>query len=167
MTTLDFENLEHTALLSTQYASLGATFTDADTAAAKRPGVGFNFVNYPPRSGDTLITSKFTGLIDVAFSHDVSEVSLWFVSRATFGGKLLAYDATGGLLTSFQLTGIDPNYRQIAVSVGGIRKITFQAPAGFAVMDDLSFTAAPVPEPASLAALALGGAAFVRRRRRG
>lgn len=166
LTTLDFEGLAHNVNLTTQYASLGATFTSTDTFSSIRNTPGFE--SYPARSGQTVVTTKTLGLTTIAFSHNVDEVSVWVLSPQTFGAKLTAYGAGGGVVA----TATNPTnaaYRQLRVLgvSAAIRSVTIQAPAGFAVIDDLSFTAAPVPEPASLATLGLGAFGLLRRRLKG
>lgn len=100
----------------------------------------------------------------VWFATYQSVVSIW-VAQAftpeTFTMK--AYDSWNTVIDTDSVTTTD--WAQLSVSASGtIDHVVLSYTGDWAIWDDLEFSS--VPEPASMAALALGAAVLVRRRKR-
>jgi len=102
------------------------------------------------------------GFMEVIFPADVRRVGLW-VTHGTF--QLILKDSGNQNLTGdATVTGSAGQFIGIERDAADIRGATMGFPEAFAI-DDFSYAATPVPEPATiiLAALGLGALLIVRR----
>ncbi|MCW5631802.1 MAG: hypothetical protein KIT17_00550 [Rubrivivax sp.] len=171
---ITFDSLLDAESVTGQFAGLGATFSNA---VALRSGFSLNEFEFPPRSGD-LVVSDDGGALAVLFSTPVSEVSGYFTYATAI--TMSAFDASNNLLGSISsifgsnlalsgAAGASPNELLQLAFGSGISRITVAGdPAGASfVLDDFSFT--PVvrdvsaPGTACASLLALGILAGLRR----
>ena len=182
----DFETLSDSEEVTTQLA--GMTF--ANTVALQSFAAGGSLVEeqFPPFSGVTVVSNgsstTFGGAIVLAFDAPVSAVS----GRFTYGSSLVltAFDAGGEVAsvssvfpanfdedfdpsTPLNADGSAPNELIHVAVAGGFHQLVI-TPADLQTtftLDDLNFTLAPVrtvPEPRTLALVALGLALLATRR---
>jgi PEP-CTERM motif-containing protein len=154
--TLNFESFSDSTPLTTQYSSLGITFSEATVITA---GVSLNELDFPPHSGANVAFDD-GGPIILAFSQSASFVGAYFTHLEPL--TISAFDAGGGLLSTATSTfsandvssGNPPN-EFLSVNAPGIADVTIAgAPAGGSfTMDDLTFA---VPEPTTLLLLGAG-----------
>ncbi len=179
--TIDFESLLDLEGVSSQYASLGVTFSNATALTA---GISLNEFEFPPVSGSNVVFDS-GGMMSILFATSMESVGGYF----TYAGPLtlIAYDATDAIVGS-ATSAFDSNQAQSGVagsapneflqlsSATGISRITFTGdPAGGSfTLDDLIFTAlaslppsTAVPEPATLLLFLVGGMVLLVRRKVG
>lgn len=140
----------------TEYAS-------SDTDAVSRP----NFL-----LGGNFLTFSFVDTLPTYVSMYVSEVNEFAVGVSVYGTSGLLYEM---LTAGWPADGSDvyppyePNQFVSFSAPSGISSITLTSVANLrtsAMVDDLTYTVALVPEPSSLALLAIGFAALLWRSRR-
>jgi hypothetical protein len=164
--TLDFEGFPDGTILTTQYS--GLTFTNAIVLTA---GISLNEFEFPPHSGVS-VASDNNGPITIDFGSPITSFSGYFtyVERLTLAG----FDAADTEVASaasvyssndalFGDPGSSPNELiQISYAAGmSSVTITGDPNGGSFVMDDITSTAAAVPEPGSLASLIAGSLIIV------
>lgn len=164
--TLDFESFSDSTLLTTQYSSLGLTFSNA---IALSSGISLNEFDFPPHSGSNVVSDN-GGPINLAFAFPASFVGAFFTYLEPL--KIDAFNSNGQLIASATSTfsandvnsGNPPN-EFLSVAAPGIADVTFTADLGGSsfTMDDLSLT---IPEPSAFWLLGTGIAAFTMLRRR-
>lgn len=168
-----FEGLADGEVVSAQLP--GLTFTNATVLTA---GVSLNEFEFPPRSGTNVVFDDGGGML-IAFAAPQSEVSAFFTYATPL--KLSAFDAAGQLLGTVSSlfasnlalsggSGSAPNELLAVHDLGPISRILIVGDlfGGSFVLDDLSFSAAAVPAPATpyLLCAALLGLAGARASRR-
>lgn len=167
-TLINFEQFNDGDLLSTQIG--GVTFANTIILSA---GLSLNELDFPPHSGVN-VAADSNGPISISFAAPISSFSGYFTytSPLTVSG----YDGSNNLLASTTSAysmnyvssgtpGSSPNeFLQIS-STTGFERITLAGdPSGGSfVVDDIAFDSASsaVPEPSSLAILAIGLGALV------
>lgn len=157
-TTIDFETLSDSEVVTNQYAGLGVTFSNAIAYTA---GISLNEVDFPPHSGLNVVSDN-GGPMGVTFSAPQANVSAYFTYTVPL--TLSFYDALNNLegtvnsafSSNFVSSGNPPNEFLSFAWVSGISEVVITGdPSGSSfVMDDLTFT--PVPEPATLFLLLSG-----------
>ena len=174
-TVINFDGLSDLDSVTTQLP--GLTFTNTTVLKA---GFSLNEFDFPPHSGTNVVVDD-GGPISVVF--DTLQVSVGgFFTYAT-GLTFTAFDASNGVVgmdtsdfTTNTGTGGDPgsspNELLTVAFTGGIKNVTIEGdPAGGSfTLDNLTFTNASAPAPATGFLLGLGLAALVvsqhvRRRR--
>lgn len=167
--TIDFETLSDFDPVTTQFT--GVTFSDATVLTA---GSSLNELEFPPHSGTNVVFDE-VGPISISFVSPVSAVGGYFTHSLPLlfrafgiGNNLLgslSSPSSSNLLVSGDV-GSSPN-EFLQFAFGGISRVTVAGdPAGGSfVMDDFTYTTAanptPVPEPATLGLLLIGGAVIV------
>jgi len=165
VTTIGFEDYPGYTQIDNQYASDGVLFSNALQLVVP----SYDYFDYPPHSGNGVITNDPNDPIQVNFTlTSVSDVSGWYVDPD--GVIVTAYGSGGTVLDTFNGAGIIGANAQFDVSGVGIQYITISDIGGNSdamTVDDLAVTA---PEPGSLALLGSGllaGLAGVRRKIKG
>lgn len=170
---IDFEDGTLNAAVGAFYAGQGVTFSNTQFTWAG---------GFPGASGDIGIRAQGTywfgasNAVVGVFSMAVSSVSITGMDIGIAGIRIDAYDAeVGGNLVAFGEAfgpgvGVG-NFYNVAASGQNIRRFEIYQPlVNFSdgmLMDNLSFTVAAVPGPASLAMFGMGllGLGMVARRR--
>ncbi|MHA2374634.1 MAG: DUF7507 domain-containing protein [Candidatus Thorarchaeota archaeon] len=135
-TTITFEGLGHYQDVGAYYP--GITFTGA-TCLVKPD---YNWIEYPPHSGTTVVfdITGGTGVIRIDFDFTVSLVGAWFTTY--MGVYIEAYDMWDNLLDA---TSVSPNVGTIdyaEVVASGIKYVLIHDTGNTFTMDDLTY----VPE---------------------
>ena len=160
--TLDFEGFSYYTQITSQYAPVGVNFTSTDSYILQSPY--YNYPGYPPHSGTNVLYSASTGTIAGDINGGGTQLSFYYSSGS---GKVKLKLYSAGELVGFA-TG-NTNYGSISyLAIDGTSFDHFEitGTANFYTIDDLSVDAtAPVPEPATMAALGLGLVAMRRRRK--
>jgi hypothetical protein len=169
----NFDTFDDGTALTTQYA--GLTFTQSTVLKA---GQSLNETAYPPHSADGVVFDD-GGPISIVFSTPVFSVGGYF--NYSNGLSIAAYDSSdallGELLGAFHTNladgsgdpGSAPNeFLQFASAGGLISRITITSDSrgSSVVLDDLTVDdgATSIPEPSSIALMAVVLAAGLRRR---
>lgn len=143
----------------------GGAILDQNSNFGTAAHSGRNFLAFNNNAGGVMANGGSpTGPETIWFATYQSFVSIWVaqaVSPATFTMK--AYDSWNTVIDTDSVT--TTSWAQLSVSSGGtIDHVVLSYTGDWAVWDDLEFSS--VPEPASMATLAIGAAVLVRRRKR-
>jgi len=152
------------------YSGQGVTFTDAKWTD--------NF-GLPGTTGAQAVASISGGYnppqdqpIGAMFASTMSSVTLRGIDVGANGFRLKGFDASNTLVDNEVVFGTgDGTGEFFDLTVQGqIKRVEFSADnllaADGLIFDNLSYTAAPVPEPATLAALGSGLVVLLKKRRR-
>jgi hypothetical protein len=167
-TTIDFEGLPDSTILTTQYP--GLTFSNTIILTS---GISLNEFEFPPNSGVN-VASDNNGPITIDFSTPITDFSGYFtyVEPLTLDG----FDASDTEVATaasvfasndalFGDPGSSPNEFIDLSFAGGMSSVTITGDpnGGSFTMDDISYTAAgtAVPEPGALFLLITGVAGMV------
>lgn len=166
-------------VLTTQYASLGVTFSGVENGGATDTWVSTQFAcgtatpNHSGNCWNNFFGNPRADILRIVFDNPVENVQ-WFTDSegdpVNPGIRFEAYSASDVLLETIFVDDTNfPDFQLTAFSVSGISRIDMLQPTdgwGWA-LDDLSFDALlAVSEPTTLALLALGivGIGAARRR---
>jgi len=168
---LNFDTLADLEAVTQQYAGAGVSFQNATALTA---GFSLNEGEFPPRSGQNVLFDDGGGMT-IMFSPGVFDVGGYFTYVVPL--TLHAYDGGGALLGSlasaFQSNlavsgdpGSSPNEFLELATTRQIARLTISGDPGGSsfVLDDLTISRA-LPEPSSLALIALGMFGLLVRRR--
>lgn len=157
--------------IDSYYSGSGVTFVDAAWS---------NNFGVPGSSGSQGLASFSHGFfvpdtnpIGISFSTIASSVTLRGLDVGTQGFRMRAFDSANNLVDNQVVFGTGSGSGQFYdLTVNGqiSRVEVFQDNLGtgsdLVLFDNLSFTSAPVPEPATVASMAIGIGAFLRRRKK-
>ena len=179
---IDFEGLSDLETVTTQFASQGVIFEDAVALVSGAIGGTLNEVEFPPRSGVTVLSHDFIDgtptPVTVRFDPvPFSAVSGFFTYATPIDTLFLsAFDPDGNLLITvssafndntalFGDPGSSPNELIQISGVGSIGSLVIDGRGGEWVLDD--FAGTPIPEPATvvLFGIALAGLSRYNSRR--
>jgi hypothetical protein len=166
--TINFEQYAGYTQISNQYAADdGVTFQNALQLVAP----GYDYFDYPPHSGNGVITNDPNDPIIISFANAVQVVSGWYADPD--GVTVDAYNVHGQLIGTFNGSAISGANAQFSLSStvngGYISYITISDNTGSPdseTVDDLYFA---LPEPGALSLICPGlfGVFSVLRRKRG
>jgi hypothetical protein len=166
-TTITFDDLSDLDSVTNQYP--GLEFTNA---IALSSGLSLNEFEFPPHSGDNVISDD-GGPISIIFSSPITSLSGYFTYLLPL--TLTAFDAGGDQVdqvfsqfgSNVAMSGdLDslPNELLSVSFAGGIKSVSIFGDelGGSFVLDDLSYSTAPsaVPEPSTLSLLFAGAVAL-------
>jgi hypothetical protein len=168
--TIDFEQYPEYTQITNQYAGQYATFTNALQLVAPY----YDYTDYPPHSGNGVITNDPNDPIQVNFAAapgylGVNTVTGWYTDPN--GVTVSAYDGKGNLVGTFNgapVIGSNLKFSINAPVTGDISYITISDNGGNPdneTVDDLKYQ--EVPEPGSLVIVCsglLGGVGLLRLR---
>lgn len=143
--TYDFEAFNDNYNLTNDM--VGLTFSNSLVFSA---GISLNEYDFPPHSGQNVVTPETGSDIYIAFDDPVSYIGAFF----TFSDQLTlnAYSSTNTLLASVQSIGSNVlgGWEDIHISGEGISYLSVSGVSAF-TLDDLTITGAQtVPEPSTL-----------------
>jgi hypothetical protein len=177
-TVIDFEGLDDGTAVTSQYDSLGVTFSGATAITA---GMSLNEYEFPPHSGTNVVFDD-GGPITITFASAVNQVGGYFTYSEPL--TIIGYGKSGSILETVTSAfssnlalsgdpGSSPNEFLQLTSSSGFYSVVIEAdPLGSSfTLDDLTFTASPqnlpLPEPATFLLFANGlfGVFFCLRKR--
>ncbi|WP_124449009.1 PEP-CTERM sorting domain-containing protein [Paucibacter sp. KBW04] len=190
-TTINFDDLAEGDTLSNQYAGLGVTFTPNAFSGAGSSGSGMDWAS----NTDMTITHSVTGDVgslgspplvsgmvlhsfggwfgedgdpsfSINFAAPIKSISMDFAGVTDFAdtrifvynGATLVSTVAGSSTGQFTLSYSGGSFTSVVVAAGSFDD--------WVAVDNINFTAAAVPEPASYALMALGLSALGLMRRR-
>lgn len=152
--------------LDTEYTALGVVFSGGWEILDERSDFGA-----PARSGENFAAfnvgiSGITNTLDMAFASGVTAISIYVGDRTATSWTMLGF-RYGSQVASGTTVNPAGGYAEIGLT-GLFDRVSLTGSGDHAVADDLSFTLAPVPLPATGFALlaGFGGLLAARRRRR-
>ena len=170
---INFEQYPGYTQITNQYAGQYATFTNSLQLVAPY----YDYIDYPPHSGNGVITNDPNDPIQVNFAPTITnllggvdKVTGWYTDPN--GVTVSAYNSHGGLITTFNGAPVIGSSLQFSVSNpgGGIAYITISDVGGNPdneTVDDLSYEY--IPEPNGLLVVCsglLGAVGLVRLKAR-
>lgn len=179
--TLNFESLNDLDEVTNQFAPQGVIFENALALVRGALGGSLNEVDFPPQSGDVVVTPTIDSPMNLLFTSPLSALSGYFTYNSALSLSAYAPDdtflfGTGSLFgdntgTSGEL-GSSPNELIQISGIGPIGKLSIFSDGNQWTLDDFSSTpfsdTTVVPEPSTLVQLglaALGLFGYNRRRK--
>jgi len=163
---INFDDLADLTPLASQYPGVSfSAFSGGNPLAAAysfaQSGINVMSLGDPPLTG--------AGGVAMDFTQQQRGMGLWYLDAEFAGNAVTVYGAANQLLGSFEMVYPNPNpiaWRFVGFIDSGndIRRVTVATgPNDMVALDSLQM--APVPEPASVMLLLLGGAVLIGARR--
>jgi hypothetical protein len=165
--TIDFEQYAGYTQIDNQYAADGVAFQNALQLVAP----GYDYFDFPPHSGNGVITNDPNDPIIISFASGAQKVSGWYSDP--YGVTVNAYNASNQLIGTFNgaaISGANAQFTASSTLAGGyISYITISDNQGLSddeTVDDVFFA---VPLPSTMSLLVCPGifGAYAMRRRKG
>jgi len=156
----DFENIPETYLYNFGGQNLGTYYSDLEFSphviVGDRARGGYNSEKFPPHSGNAVIGAINFDYIRVDFvGFTSSYVEAWYSTEFFIDMYMKGYDIDDNLLVSTFAPGTFATSSLISISAEDIAYVIFHDSdsGNMFTLDDFAY----VPEPATMALLAMGG----------
>ena len=146
-TTIDFEGLAVDELVANQFAGSGVTFENVFASVA---GISLNEIDFPPSSGQTVVSGFSDSLAIIHLAPPMPQVSLNITAANV--AMVSAFDENGGLLEIVEVApnlGGTINVAFISSQLIGRVEVVGQIGARFLTIDDVFFSPENPNEPAA------------------
>jgi hypothetical protein len=155
--TINFEQYAEYTQITNQYSNLGVTFTNALQLVAP----GYDYFDFPPHSGNGLITDDPGSTISMFFAPGSAGLNVtgWF--NAPAGMTVTAYNSLNQVIATFNGTTIPGTDQMFSLNANTyISYITFTDLGGGddITLDDLTWS--EIPEPSTPMMMTSGLLAF-------
>ncbi len=151
--TINFEQYAGYTQITNQYASIGVTFDSALQLVAPN----YDYFDFPPHSGNGVITDDPSNVITMTFAAGFAGTSLTGWYNAPAGMTATAYNSMGQVIATFTGSTTPGITQEFALNASTyIAYITFNDAGGgdYMTLDDLTWTS--IPEPATTLVMGSG-----------